>query len=363
MIRAWMQDAVPPSVSHKTRPGHWIAEDGWPAARIKEKTMHLTPGSLADELGQGSVAVRTHPLLGAGNINWNCGGAGGSDQPGDQQIDDALSVTFERGIESSFDIFGTGRVTLRVSADKPLAFLCARLCEVQPDGASTRITYGALNLTHRDSHETPQALVPGEIYDIRIKLNDIAHRFGAGNILRLSLSTTLWPMIWPSPDAATVTLHLEGCTLRLPERGPVAEDADLKPFAAPEAGPAGTVTVLTPGRPFRSEVAWDVAGGIQTITLVGRGARVRHDDSGWEYGADSMRQFTLSPADPLSALVSTQGKVDWSREGVMQVTGHFAQQMSATVSEFVLETSMRVTENDELVSDRTWSIRIPRDLV
>ena len=38
----------------------------------------------------------------------------------------------------------------------PSALVAVRLNDVPPDGASTRVTYGLLNLTHRDGHERPR---------------------------------------------------------------------------------------------------------------------------------------------------------------------------------------------------------------
>ena len=51
-----------------------------------------------------------------------------------------------------------------------------RLCDVAPDGASTLVTRGSLNLTHRDSHEHPRPLdagraLPGDAS----RLNAIGH--------------------------------------------------------------------------------------------------------------------------------------------------------------------------------------------
>ena len=45
-----------------------------------------------------------------------------------------------------------------VAADQPVAKLALRLCEVTPEGKSWLVTYGLLNLTHRESHEQPAPL-------------------------------------------------------------------------------------------------------------------------------------------------------------------------------------------------------------
>ena len=41
------------------------------------------------------------------------------------------------------------------------AVIAATLCEILEDGSVTRVSYGILNLTHRNSHERPEALKPG----------------------------------------------------------------------------------------------------------------------------------------------------------------------------------------------------------
>ena len=58
--------------------------------------------------------------------------------------------------------------------------MIVRLCDVAPDGSSLRVSYGVLNLTHRDGHAEPAPLVPGETFTVDVQLNDIAHAFPAG---------------------------------------------------------------------------------------------------------------------------------------------------------------------------------------
>ncbi len=56
-------------------------------------------------------------------------------------------------------------VSLRLSADRAVALVAVRLCEVRPDGTSTLITRGALNLCRRDGHDRSDPLEPGR--DVR----------------------------------------------------------------------------------------------------------------------------------------------------------------------------------------------------
>jgi predicted acyl esterase len=69
-----------------------------------------------------------------------------------------------------------------------------RLSDVRPNDEATRVTYGLLNLTHRDGSETPRPLEPGRRYRVLVRLNDVAQAVPAGHRLRLSLSTSYWPL-------------------------------------------------------------------------------------------------------------------------------------------------------------------------
>ncbi len=105
-----------------------------------------------------------------------------------------------------FEILGAAIVTLDVASDRPIANLAVRLCDVHPSGESLRVSYGVLNLTHRDGHEQPAPLAVGERYRVRIQLNDAGSVFPAGHRVRLALSTAYWPMIWPAPEKATLMI-------------------------------------------------------------------------------------------------------------------------------------------------------------
>ena len=105
-----------------------------------------------------------------GAAKW-CAYAHPGDQPGDQRADDAMSLCFETGpLEEALEIAGEAALTLDLEVDRPMAQVAARLLDVFPDGRSARVAYGVFNLAHRDSHEHPQPLTPGErIRDQRAK--------------------------------------------------------------------------------------------------------------------------------------------------------------------------------------------------
>src|SRR5690606_32361670 len=41
MLRAWIQESVPPQTDYFIRPGHWVAEEQWPPADLINKRYYL----------------------------------------------------------------------------------------------------------------------------------------------------------------------------------------------------------------------------------------------------------------------------------------------------------------------------------
>ena len=94
-----------------------------------------------------------------------------------------------------------------LSVDQPVAMLAARISDIRPDGKITRVTYGLLNLTHRESNENPKPLEANKKYRDKLSLNDFAHKFPAGHRISLAISTSYWPLAWPAPKDNTITIY------------------------------------------------------------------------------------------------------------------------------------------------------------
>ena len=75
-----------------------------------------------------------------------------------------------------------------------------------------------------------QPVAPGEAMDIAVRLDDIAYQVPAGHRLRVAVSSTYWPLVWPSPRAVVLTLFRG--ELDIPER-PVGS-GDEAHFEEPE---------------------------------------------------------------------------------------------------------------------------------
>ena len=57
---------------------------------------------------------------------------------------------------------------------------------------------------------------------MKIKLDDIAWRVPKGHRIRVAISTSYFPMMWPAPEPVTLTLYAGKSQLFLPLRKDVA---------------------------------------------------------------------------------------------------------------------------------------------
>ena len=362
LFRAYMMDSVRPKSWHAVRPGRWIDASNFPAPGVGGRRMYLTKAGLADKPGvEASVPFCSPESTGAMCGMWTNHGLS-PDHPPDQREDDAKSLVFDtEPLQERTEILGWPIVELEIASDKPNAKLIARLCDVHPDGASTRVTYGILNLTHRDSHASPTPLEPGRRYRIRLQLNNIAYAFPKGHRIRLALSTSYWPLIWSSPERATLTLQTGTASVHLPVRAPRPQDDALKPFPPVEVTPVESRTVLVKGRNDRT-VTKDLVTGTTRFLLVDDDGRYCIDAHGLEVASKREHEFRIRDDDPLSAWAETRwvkeiGRGDWQTRSLTKVT------MTSTREEFVLEASLDAYEGQQRVYSNNWVRRIKRDLM
>ncbi|MEM7123675.1 MAG: CocE/NonD family hydrolase [Pseudomonadota bacterium] len=358
MVRLWLQEPAAPAASYSERPGRWITQTAWPAPDVVWHDLPLGNGTLG-EAAEGRVDVKTPLSLGTLTGEWNPHGIG-PELPLDQRPDDALAVCFDGPpLGSELSIVGTPQLRLRVASDQPVATLVARLCAVAPDGTSTLVSWGALNLTHQGGHASPEALRPGEDYDVTITLNAIAQSFAQGSRLRIALSTGSWPLLWPAPAEATVCVDLSGSQLDLPV-WPEGAGATPAPFPAAEVPPPPALTWLRAfGRVRRFER--DLASGRVELILEKDDGAYRIDDHAMEVDAQGSERQWITDGEPLSG----GGEVSWriaQRRGDWDIAIEAATTVTADADGFLVEADIVAEEAGERVYDRHLSRRIPRQL-
>lgn len=361
MLRTWMQDPVAPAPAYDHRPGRWVADTTWPSPNVADRTLGLSPDGHLSEPGEGQVTVATPLWVGRDAGKW-CAYGHGPDQPPDQRTDDAGSVTFDSlPLNGPVEILGAPVAELTVRADQPIAQLAVRLCAVDPGGGSTRVTYGTLNLTHRDSHVEPTPLVPGEWYRVRVTLNEVAQRFVAGQRIRLSLSSSYWPLIWPAPKPARIEVDCATSALQLPIRTPCEQDSELRTLGEPTGAAPTPRTVLEP--PTASVgTSHDLGTDTYEVEVVDDSGRIRLDDIGMITEGRTVERYRVTGDHPTSAHGEVVTTVARERNG-WRVESHTRTSLRVTVESFVLDAELSARLDGSEVFRRAWHNEISRDLV
>ncbi|HKJ08166.1 MAG TPA: CocE/NonD family hydrolase [Gammaproteobacteria bacterium] len=364
MVRAWMLDAMAPRHRYEERLGRWVGETAWPGTNIRHQRLSLDVGGLTDipdpPAGQ-PLRIRSPLRVGLMAGKW-CSYADGPDLPGDQREDDAGSLVFDTGpLDTPLEILGAPVVELTLSADRPVAMVAVRLNDVQPDGQVARVSYGLLNLTHRNSHARPEPLVPGERYRVRVQLNDIAQRFPAGHRIRLAVSGTYWPLAWPPPERTTLALWTGASALLLPVRAASAADADLHALPAPAGAVIPEKTEIEP-----PDYAWRITRELEddsfTLEVHDSHGVYRLENVGTEIEHRGVERYRIRDDDSGSARGETR-RVMGFRRGDWQVRTITETVMTADALDFHITATLDAEENGRHVFHREWDVTIPRDNV
>jgi len=367
-LRVWMQDSVPPTPRYAFRPGRWVAEHAWPSARVGARRLRLAPTGLVSEDEAREVPVVDYAIQSPLSVGlfagkW-CSYASAPDLPHDQREEDGGALVFESPpLDEPLEILGAPVVELDLASSRPVAMVAARLSDVAEDDQATRVTYGLLNLTHRDGSEEPAPLEPGRRERVRVTLNDVAQVFPAGHRIRLSLSTSYWPLAWPPPEAVRLTITTGESALWLPVRPPRSEDADLRPFDPPESAPAVPKTMLENDR-HNWRLVRDMATNESVLEVVEDEGVYRLEDADLEVEARAAERYRSIGND----VDSVRGETLWTLGFRRRSTGWDVRTVTRTVltstpRSFRIVATLDAWEGDRRVHCESWDREIRRDNV
>jgi len=361
-LRAWMQASCPPHAAYSERPGRWVAEPSWPSANVEVRTHPLAPLRIeapGTPVEEKALPIQSPLAVGLFAGKW-CSYSATPDLPHDQRQEDGGALVFDSEfLEQDLEILGQPVAELELTSDKPVAMVAVRLSDVAPDDKATRVTYGVLNLNHSEDFERVENLEPGRRYRVKVPLNDVGQHFPAGHRLRLAISTSYWPLVWPSPEPVRLTIFTDNSFLHLPVRPPREEDAQLRPFPEPEGAPPITRTLLEP-KNHNWWVKRDLANDISTLEVVKDEGLVRNEDSGIEVRDDTREWYTFVGDDfetPRGEVRSRRGlgRDDWQIETRTRTV------LTCNRTHFVLRAELDAYEGDRRVFSKTWDSRIERD--
>lgn len=352
LLRSWISGSHPPATVYETLPGRWVGDTSWPSANVVPVVYALQggPQTVRSPQQTGVDAGRFFPF---GND---------ADLPPDQRDEDAKSLSFEFPVEDApIEILGRPRVKLHIRMEVPRGQVIARLCDVAPDGSSTLVTRGALNLSARHGRDRSDDWPVGTTEDVTFELNGIGHTFPRGHRIRLAVSSSYWPWIWPQAGSAGFTLDADGSFAELPVRRHTEDHAIA--FEEPEqAEPLGVVhpATLDEQRPERLVVR-DVAKGEWRLEVDPRYGGTRVYPDGLEFTEDAVETYTIQEQDPLSARTRSDWSIRLHRpEIAWDVRIETRSEIGADAQDFITSDEVICKEGDEIVFHRTWEKRIPR---
>jgi hypothetical protein len=361
-LRAWMQDSVRPATCYPERPGHWITEPCWPSPNVTDAGYPLQ--ALAGG-HRPSVIIRApqHTGIDAGRF-FPYGNP--ADLPPDQRAEDGRSVTFTtEELTEPICLLGHPRAKLRLTGG---GTVIVRLCDVAPDGSSTLVTRGCLNLARRRGMDrsVPPADIPE---DVEVPMSAIAWSFPPGHRIRLAVSDAYWPWAWPQPSAQPVILHTAESELILPLRA-AGTPSEHVVFGPPEQAPALPVRYEPPDSAFPGDAPRTTGHPEREVRYFPQtdewrlivdpnygGTRVYPD--GLLRSEQALETYSIRSGDPLSATAASDWRIRLARSGwAVEVTVHA--RMTADDTTFHTEHELRATLDGAPVFERSWQKDIPR---
>ncbi len=343
--------------------GQWRFEPEWPPKRRVEERRELSSAIVTaagivagDEPDEGSRRdeLRVRGDVGVTGSIW-CADELPFGPPWDQRADEAFSLVYDWSpLDDELEILGHPRVEVTVSSSAPVAFVSAKLCDVFPDGTSALVTRGILNLTHRGSHERPQALEPGTACRVVVELDATSWIWERGHRVRLDVAGADFPSSWPPPAASVLTVERSASVLVLPVVRGSSPDA-----AVPSFGPGEDVPVTrAENRPvWRLEE--DVLGRERRVVI----------DREWE--AERENGITVSGRSGGTIAVATSDPGDARASGASTFEIRFPEatvrtrsrgSLRTTATEWHLELELEVAEDGEVWHQQRWERTIPRAL-
>ncbi|SMF32809.1 hypothetical protein SAMN02982989_1197 [Xaviernesmea oryzae] len=361
-VRAYILDKPKPAPRRDHDPGFWVAKRTWSEPDMQclyvEQFGTLAEGLPIPHAPAHEVYLKSPLDTGTASGEWFTLKPD-AEMAGDQRVDDAGSLTFETpSLAEAQTYLGRPVLTLTLRSDAELANLCARIVDVHPDGAATRVSFGVVNLAHRNGNAEPEPLKPGEPVAVRLELDACGYRFGKGHRIRLSLSTAYWPTVLPPPADAGITIDMASLGLGMPKLGAhemfemrEPDDPDPLPEYIEHAPPETRRSVTRDLSANRTDYRIHEDTGL-------------HEHPGTRLATRQIREelWSIEPDDPLSMTGVSTWTCDMQRPG-WSVRTVSTSRIACTAKDWLISASVTAYEGEKQVFRKTFVKVIPRDLM
>lgn len=362
-LAVYVREWHPPGPYLDYAPGYWRWEEGWPVDRIQHTRMyphanHTLSMSLAEDTVHALRYVPSSGIEGGGPVMW------WGDVAHDQRPTDAYSLVYDTDpLESDTEILGLPMARIKVSADAPRANWIVRLSDVATDGAVTLVAGAAFNGTHRNSAREPEDIVPGEEFTLDIEMHFTSWVFPKGHRIRFAVTNAQWPMLWPTPYPMTTTLRLggaDGSHVVLPVVPP--GDRESPTFLQPQPDPRypgyeSIDTGTSSGYGEISSVDRNPQTGEVVATATNSGA------TRYPWGTETYHEsieHKTSDKHPENTSMTGTHRMEVKLEGrTLLWEGNLS--FTSDLKNFYYKYTRKISENGELVREKSWQETIRRD--
>jgi len=355
VMEPWKPDRFPERIN-----GRWLSDSFWGFGNVDTKKWFLNAKGIGPTAGaETPLTISSKQTTGADGgeycIIWL-----GPEFPGDQRRDDESSLTFETpALITDMDIVGQPAIELSFSVDKPVAHVAVRLNDVWPTGEVSRITYHLQNLCMRDSRETPTPLEPGKRYRMKIKMDDIAWRVPKGHKIRVSISTSYFPMMWPAPEPVTLTVHAGASQILLPVRKDILAETPLSWMPAEAAEPVKQKEIKSA---FNTrETVLDEKTGELRIEIIDDFGEQEIKPHGMIVAGAGRESYSILPDDPLSAKMETHW-TEIRRRGTWNTRTETFGRLTASKTHWIVWGKIEAYEGKKKVFEKEFNEKIERKL-
>ena len=230
--------------------GEWRHADLWPPREATSLDLFLTtaqglssgvpeePASITFDAdprnpvpSMGGGITSGEPLMRGGAFDQRHSSGGVGTLPLSARQDVVSFVTDP--LSAALEVVGEILVEVGFSSSAPDTDLTAKLIDVYPpnpdypDGFAMNITDGMLRCRYRNHPSSPELMIPGQIYQLSVRLPDTANLFATGHRIRLDISSSNFPRCDVNPNTgrpvmgdrtsqtARNTIHLGTSRLRL----------------------------------------------------------------------------------------------------------------------------------------------------
>ena len=331
--RVYVMDSVKPEVSFEQRAGRWIGLD-------------QPKGAEEWRWAFGEGIVHTDVTCGQGTGEYFPFGFGPGELPDDQTADDAKSLCFDgEELGADVEVVGAATIALTLSSNQARAQIAVRLCDLRPDGTSALIAHGFLNLRHREGHDQVVDMPIGAPVEVEVVLDQAAYRIPAGHRLRVAISPSYFPFVWPEDKEVTLSVH-KG-SVCLPVLNGEGESVAFDP-------PKGAEQVDFKRYSDRVESKdLSLEGGVWRQEIIGDDGLIENPQTGLKTAQKVHEVFEISEGDPSSARAKFAWERSYGREDWMVHTrSHVA--LSSCDGAFVVEAKLEAFEGDSHLFDREW---------